>query len=130
MSDIKSNNSESTQLMSGPRGGLSLAIASLILPVLSGVLLIFVTAFPVALGINVATVFATAVLVAIDASRLGKVDLKGRRREHAGLLFVGLCALWIVVYPIAFFSPQCVQFAKAWICSSFCRGVFCSRPNC
>ncbi len=93
MSDINSNNSELTQLMSGPRGGLSLAIASLILPVLSGVLLIFVTAFPVALGINVATVFATAVLVAIDASRLGKVDLKGTDANM--LAFSSLdCALY------------------------------------
>ncbi len=102
MSDVGAN-IESTDPPAMPRSGLGLVSVALILPIISGVMLCFVASFPVALGISTAMVFTTAALVAIDASRLGKVDLKGRKRESAGLLFVGMLALWIVVYPLAFF---------------------------
>jgi len=106
MSDVDAIHIESTDPPAMPRSGLGLVRVALILPIISGVLLCFVTSFPVALGISAVMVFTTAALVAIDASRLGKVDLKGRGRESAGLLFVGMLALWIVVYPLAFFRRR------------------------
>ena len=42
-------------------------------------------------------------LMAIDAGRLGRVDLEGKRVESAVFLFVGMLLLWVVVYPCAFF---------------------------
>ena len=83
--------------------GLGLVSVALILPIISGVILCFVKSFPIALGISAAIVFTTAVLVALDARRLGEVDLNGRKRENAGLIFVGMLAMWIVFYPLAFF---------------------------
>ncbi len=86
--------------------GVGLVVAALILPVIAGTVLFFVTSFGLALGISAATVIASAALVAIDARRLGNVDLTGRVRESAGLLFVGMILLWIVVYPLAFFRRR------------------------
>ena len=106
MSDVDAIHIESTDPPAMPRSGLGLVSVALILPIISGVLLCFVTSFPIALGISVVMVFTTAALVAIDASRLGKVDLKGQGRENAGLLFVGMLALWIIVYPLAFFRRR------------------------
>lgn len=42
----------------------------------------FVTSFPVALGINAATVIATGALVSIDASRLGHRELSYYRNAN------------------------------------------------
>jgi len=86
--------------------GVGLVAAALVLPVLAGTILFFVTSFAIALGISAATVIASAALVAMDARRLGNVDLTGRVRESAGLLFVGMILLWIVVYPLAFFRRR------------------------
>ncbi len=86
--------------------GVSLIAVSLILPVLAGVVLLFVTSFGIALAISAATVLASSVLVAFDARSLGNVDLQGRQRESAGVLFLGMCLLWIIVYPFAFFRRQ------------------------
>jgi hypothetical protein len=47
-------------------------------------------------------VVGSSLLMAIDAGRLGQTDLRGRQRESAGLLFLGMCLLWIVFYPLAF----------------------------
>ena len=129
MSDFDAAQLESTGPPAKPRLGLGLVGIALILPVLSGVLLCFVTSFPFALSISAATVIATAALVAIDASRLGKVDLKGRQRESASLLFVGMCLLWIVVYPVAFFrrsafsSPN-LGFVALIVAAFFLGGPF------
>jgi hypothetical protein len=89
-----------------PRTGLALPVAALILPIVAGSVLLFVTSFAPALAISAATVLGSSLLLAIDAGRLGRTDLKGRRRESATLLFLGMCLLWIVVYPLAFFRRR------------------------
>jgi len=129
MSDVNATNIESTEPPTTARLGLGLVGVALILPVLSGVLLCFVTSFPVALGISAATILATAALVAIDASRLGKVDLKGRQRESAGVLFVGMCLLWIVVYPVAFFRRSAFGSPNLGFVALFVAAFYAAGPN-
>jgi hypothetical protein len=94
------------ELPGPPRIGLGLPVIALILPVVAGSILLFNTSFVSALAISGATVVVSSLLLAIDAGRLGKFDLKGKRRESAPLLFVGMCALWIVVYPLVFFRRR------------------------
>src|SRR3954465_1532363 len=88
------------------RAGIGLAALALLLPVLAGSVLFFVTSAGVAFGISLGTVFLSALLLAIDARRLGNVDLDGRRRESATALFAGMIALWIVFYPLVFFRRR------------------------
>jgi hypothetical protein len=88
------------------RDGSGFAASALGLPVITGVVLLFVTSFWVAIGINAATVFLTALLLALDARRLGVIDQAGRRRETAGTLFIGMLVMWIVVYTLAFFRRR------------------------
>lgn len=79
---------------------------ALVIPVVAGVALCFAPTLDVGYGISIASVIVSAALVAIDAHRLGPVDLKGKTRESPWLLFGGMCALWIAVYPIAFFRRR------------------------
>jgi len=95
-----------SDLRGPPRIGLGLPVVALILPVVAGSILLFSTSFVFALAISGATVVVSSLLLAIDAGRLGKIDLKGKRRESAPLLFVAMCALWIVVYPLVFFRRR------------------------
>ncbi len=88
------------------RVGIGLVAVALVLPVVSGIVLLLVTSFGFALAISSATVLITSLLVALDARRLGNVDLTGRQRDSAGALFLGMCLLWIVVYPFAFFRRR------------------------
>src|SRR5436190_9781470 len=89
------------------QGGLGLpAVAALALPVVTGCMLVVITwpgwAFAIA-GVNVV---GSSLLMAKDAVNLGRTDRKGRKRESAGLLFVGMVLLWIVVYPLVFFRRR------------------------
>jgi hypothetical protein len=86
--------------------GVGLAAAALALPVFSGTVNLFVTSEAVAVAIAVATVFSTGVLMAIDADRLGTIDLNGRERASGQLLCLGMFLLWIVFYPLAFFRRR------------------------
>ena len=106
MSEVDVLNNEATGHSAVPQSTLGLVSVALVLPALSGVLLFFVTSLPIAIGISVVTVVATAALVAIDAHRLGRVDLKGSVRESVGVLFLGMCLFWIFVYPLAFFRRR------------------------
>jgi hypothetical protein len=58
------------------------------------------------LAIGCVTVLLTAILLAIDASDLGSVDLKGRRREGAGMVFLGTLLMWVLVYPVVYFRRR------------------------
>jgi len=102
---------ESAGSLSPSREGNGLVVAALVLPVPAGAALFFVNSLPLAWGISLATIVTTATLIAIDARRLGNVDLNGRIREFAGVegagaLLVGMIMLWIVVYPLAFFRRR------------------------
>ena len=85
---------------------IGFAIAALGVPLLSGCILLFVTSFAPILAISVVTVIVSSVLLAIDAGRLGNIDLKGRNQGSALLLFFGICSIWIIGYPIAFFRRK------------------------
>lgn len=128
MSDLGSTTPGSTEPHESRHLGLRLAVVALVLPLLSGAVLCFVTSSAVAIGIGVATIVATAALVAVDAARLGRVDRKGRRRESAGLLFVGMCLLWIVVYPVAFFRRGAFQSPNLGVASLFVAAFFVAGP--
>ena len=65
------------------RVGLGLPMAALIVPVLAGCVLFFVTSEVPSWIISGGTVVVSALLLAIDARRLGNIDLKGKRREPA-----------------------------------------------
>ena len=82
---------------------IGFAIASLGVPLLSGCILLFVTSFAPILAISVVTVIVSSALLAIDAGRLGNIDLKGRKRESALWL---LLSMWIIGYPFAFFRRK------------------------
>lgn len=102
MTELSDSDFIPAETPSQPRAGLGLVGAALLLPVVAGVLLCFTTSW-VALGISVAMVVVTAILVALDASRLGRVDLQGRERESPFVLLAGMVAMWIVIFPLAFF---------------------------
>jgi hypothetical protein len=86
--------------------GVGLVALALILPVLAGVGLMFVSSFEIALGISAATVVLSSLLVALDSHQLGRVDKTGKERESAVLLFFGMCFLWIVVFPLAIYRRR------------------------
>jgi hypothetical protein len=128
MPDVDSPTLDSTEPTRKPQPRLVLVGIALILPMLSGVLLCFVPTVAFAIGISAATVILTAALVAIDAKRLGRIDLKGRQRESAGLLFVGMCLMWIVVYPVAFFRRSAFGSPNLGFVSLFVALFFASGP--
>ena len=106
MSDGEENRTESAELPRPRHVGIGLAVVALVLPVLSGGVLLFVTSFGSALEISVGTVLVSSLLLAIDAGRLGRIDLKGRQQGSAVVLFFGMCLVWIVAYPIAYFRRR------------------------
>ena len=85
------------------QGPLKLALFCLLLPLAAGASNLLMPysslTFPVAGG----TVFLTAVLLAIDAEQLGRVDKRGRRRENGFVVFLSVCLLWVVGFPAAYF---------------------------
>jgi hypothetical protein len=85
---------------------MGLAVAALVLPVLSGIVLLLISSLVAALAIAVGTVLVSSLLLAIDARRLGRIDLQGRYQGSEVMLFVGMCLVWIVGYPIAFFRRR------------------------
>ena len=106
MSDEQENRTELPEPPDRRHVGMGLAVAALVLPVLSGIVLLLVTSFVAALAIALGTVLVSSLLLAIDARRLGRIDLKGRSQGSEVMLFVGMCLVWIVGYPIAFFRRR------------------------
>ena len=106
MSDVDSGFVESAATTPFARRGVALAIAALLVPVVAGVGLCFVTSPTSAFAASGAAVLVSALLLAIDAKRLGRIDLLGRQRESAIVLFLGMLALWIVVYPLVYFRRR------------------------
>jgi len=91
------------ELPAVPHARIGLAGIALVAPVVAGAALFFVTSFTVSLGIGVATVLATSILLSVDASRLGRTDSAGRDAGGPVGLFIGMCLLWIVGFPVAFY---------------------------
>ena len=88
--------------------GETLAVLALLLPVVA-IAVTFAWHFN-SLGIELAigwgTVGVTALLMAIDAAFLGRVDLGGTERAGPIALFFGMCFLWVLGYPVAFFRRR------------------------
>jgi hypothetical protein len=57
-------------------------------------------------ALNWGSVIVTAVILAVDAALLGRVDLKGVRRASPLVIFLGVLLLWIVCYPAVFFRRR------------------------
>ena len=106
MSNVNTDTIHATSEHVVPQASLGFVGTALLVPVIGGTVLFFVKSFGLALAISAATVVTSAALVAIDASRLGRVDKNGKKRESAAMLFIGMCLMWIVVYPIAFFRRR------------------------
>jgi hypothetical protein len=87
------------QIQAGP----GLAIAALVVPLIGGTALMFVKSVELAIAVSLGTVGLSALLLAIDAGQLGTVDAKGQQRENPVTLFILMCLLWIVVYPMAYY---------------------------
>ncbi|HEV8061705.1 MAG TPA: hypothetical protein VGP68_17645 [Gemmataceae bacterium] len=88
------------------RVGVGLIAIALILPLLGGYLLLWVTSVGSVIAIIASTILLTSLLLAIDAHRLGNVDPTGRRWPSAWVLFLALCAVWVLFYPDAFFRRR------------------------
>jgi hypothetical protein len=98
------------ELLAAPSAGLGLAGVALVAPVVAGAALFFVTSFYVSLGICVATVLVTAILLCVDAFRLARNDSTARYGGGWETLFIGLILCWIVAFPFAFHRRS--RFAK------------------
>jgi hypothetical protein len=97
------------ELPAAPSAG-GLAGVALVVPVVAGAALFFITSFNVSLGIGVATVIVTSILLSADASRLGRTDSTGRDAGGPVGLFIGMCLLWIIGFPLAFYRRS--RFVK------------------
>jgi hypothetical protein len=86
-----------------PKAGAGLAMAALVLPMLTGGLLFFVTSLALSLLISGMTTVTTAVLLAVDAYRLGRIHHSARQPDSPAVLLLGIIFIWIIVYPLAFF---------------------------
>lgn len=102
MTELSDSDFLPQETISPRRVGLGLVSVALLLPVVAGVLMCFTTGW-VAFAIAAATVVVTALLMALDANRLGRLDRSGRERESPFLLLAGMLLLWIVVFPLAVF---------------------------
>jgi hypothetical protein len=106
MSAGEENVTEPTFTPRSTQAGMGLAAAALCTPVVAGIVLFFVTSFVPALAISAATVLITAILLAIDAHRLGKVNTTAVNPDSPWLLFLGMILLWIFCYPYTFFRRK------------------------
>jgi RNase P protein component len=88
------------------RVGNGLVAIALALPIVGSIPLFFVTDFGLALGISGAVVLVTSILVAIDAHRVENAGLAVRSNDSAIILFLGMCLLWIAIFPYAFFRRR------------------------
>jgi hypothetical protein len=88
--------------------GETLAVLALLLPLVAqGVMLAGrFDSWGIEIALSWGAVIVTALLLAVDAALLGSTDLHGTRRASPGALFVGMIALWILCYPVAFFRRR------------------------
>lgn len=85
--------------------GLVLPIAALIIPVVAGIVELFLDSVPAVLAVSFATVFITAFLMAIDARRLAATDINGQSSSPL-MVFLMMIGVWIIGYPAAFFRRR------------------------
>ncbi len=88
--------------------GETLAVLALLLPLVAPGLALALDFewWGTGLALSLGTVAATAVLLAIDAVLLGKLDLRGRQQGNAAMVFFGVLVLWIAYYPFAYFRRR------------------------
>jgi hypothetical protein len=110
--------------------GETLAVLALLLPLVARCLLL---AYPfdswwVVMALNWGTVGVTALLLAVDAALMGTFDLKGTRRGSPAALFIGVLALWIVCYPVAFFRRRHFGRPNLGLLAVLVAGFFVGVP--
>ena len=103
LSPVEPEDNEQDVLPVHPRTGPGLALIALVLPILAGIALWFIDSFIPAAAICGGMVLLTAVLLTVDAYRLGTIDKYGRRRESPILLFIAMILLWILGYIAVYF---------------------------
>jgi hypothetical protein len=106
MADNDENLTECRETPDPDEVGIGHAVVALILPLLAGGVLLFVTSLGLALVISGSTVLVSSILLGLDARHLGNIDPSGRRRMSADFLFVMMLLLWLVFYPLAFFRRR------------------------
>lgn len=106
MAEEFNNDGESAALPPVLDGGNAIAVVALLLPVLAGSVLFFITSTLVATSIAASMVLSTAILMTVDASRLATVDLQGRAKESTWSIFLVMCAFWVIGFPYAFCQRQ------------------------
>lgn len=87
----------------GSSGGHVLPVAALAIPVISGSVLLLLDFSWISIAISVGTVLATTVLMTIDATIVGRIDRDGRETDGAPTFFLGMCLMWLVFFPLAFY---------------------------
>ena len=88
--------------------GESLAVTALVIPLLASAISFLVPMeFTAAhLAISCSALLVTIVLLTIDALWLGRIDLKGTKRENAFALFAGMVLFWMIFFPLAYFRRR------------------------
>jgi hypothetical protein len=87
--------------------GENLAVLALVLPIAAqGVGLACQFESEIQLAVSVGAVALTALLLAVDAAFLGRVDLDGVERASPLAIFFGVSLLWIICYPVVFFRRR------------------------
>ncbi len=114
-SDRPYDHSGSRPLMSGSleedtrgRHGEMVAVLALVLPLVAeGVLLACrFSSLEIELGLSWGMIVVTALLLTVDAARLGRIDRDGISHCGPGTVFLGLIFLWIVCYPVTYFRRR------------------------
>jgi hypothetical protein len=105
-----------------------LVIIALIVPVVAAVGLCFVTSVPVAYGVAIVAVLLSAALVAIDASHLKRFGADQKGGDSALMLFVGMCLLWVAVFPYAFFRRSRIVGPNLFVPSAVVAILFVGAP--
>src|SRR5262245_10815366 len=86
--------------------GAGLVLLALIIPIVAGILLCFVTTIGESLTVGFTMVGLTSVLVYLDALRLNEGDPAGKNHTPTIALLIGMVVLWVVCFPYAYFRRR------------------------
>jgi hypothetical protein len=102
--DFEAGESRWTDVNLKPRGGETLAVLALLIPLIGMVLP--AGALATSLLLSTGTVMLTTILLCMDAASMGTIDRYGNRQMSVTGLFFGMVLLWIVFYPLAYFRRR------------------------
>jgi hypothetical protein len=102
--DFEAGESHWTDANLKPKGGETLAVLALLIPLIS--MVVPATTMATSLWLGIGTVMLTTILLSIDAASMGTIDRHGNRQMTVTGLFFGMILLWIVFYPLAYFRRR------------------------